>query len=554
MATKADKLSTQAYFKEARAWETSKTVASDRSRRLAWYVASGATVVAVLMSASTALLAMRQPDPPVVIRVNDTTGAVDVVSRLKGGDATYDEVTRKYWSELYVRDREGYSRELAEDFYNTVGLMSNAGEQKRYAEFFSPKNPMSPLNVYGDVAKVRILIKGSSFIKWNVLLVRYSKLVDRAGADRPEVTHWAATVVYRFSGAPMSEKDRPHQPARVPGPRIPSRSGRRFRRTGHRSCTGSSCASAAKQCRRAARANSWSSAGNRTRHERRSDPMRRALLLAILVPALALSEVVPPRGAVDPRVRIVDYNPADVVRLVTFFGVSTHVQFGAGEVIRDVAVGDEQAWTLVSRGGNLYVKPKAQNADTNLTVATDKRVYQFALTVGHRSERDPTAWSDPNLIFSLSFRYPDEEAAKRVAAAAAQVQANNGADRNARMKALLAEAKHAGGNDDYWVAGSPEISPTAARDDGRFIYLSFSNNRDMPAVFAVEEDGSESLVNTSVDANTIVVQRMVRRLALRKGSASICIVNKSFDFDSGRDNASGTIAPDVQRVLKGSQQ
>ena len=279
--------------------------------------------------------------------------------------------------------------------------------------------------------------------------------------------------------------------------------------------------------------------------------MKKLLILFCLLPALAWSEVVPPRGAVDARVRVVDYDASDVVRLVTFFGVSTHVQFGPGEVIRDIAVGDEQAWTIVSRGGNLYVKPKAQNADTNLTVATDKRVYQFALTVGTRSEKDPKAWSDPNLIFSLSFRYPDEEAARRAVAAAAAVQAVKVAERDADLKARLVEAKKAGGNEDYWAAGSPEIAPTAARDDGRFIYLTFSNNRDMPAVFAVEEDGSESLINTSVDANTIVVQRMVRKLVLRKGKAVVCLVNKSFDFDSGRDNTSGTIAPDVQRVLKG---
>ena len=208
MQPKADKQNQDAYFREARAWETSKTVAIERSRRNAWRVTSGAVAVAVLMSGTAAMLATRQPDPPVVIRVNDTTGTVDVVSRLKAGDATYDEVTRKYWTELYVRSREGYSRELAEDYYNTVGLMSGAVEQKRFADFFTPKNPMSPLNVYGEATKVRVIIKGSSFIKKDVLLVRYARLVERPGSDRAEVSNWAATVVFRFSGAPMSEKDR----------------------------------------------------------------------------------------------------------------------------------------------------------------------------------------------------------------------------------------------------------------------------------------------------------------------------------------------------------
>ncbi|KWF77588.1 conjugal transfer protein [Burkholderia diffusa] len=282
--------------------------------------------------------------------------------------------------------------------------------------------------------------------------------------------------------------------------------------------------------------------------------MKRLLIVVMLAPLLALStqamaEVTPSRGDYDARVRIVDYNPDNVVRLTTFYGVSTHVQFGDGEVIRDVAVGDDQAWNIVPRGNHLFIKPKETKADTNVTVVTDKRVYQFALIVQPHDMRNDRAWRDPNLIFSLSFRYPEEEAAKRQAKAEADRLKNRMGD----MKAKLADAKHAGGNNDYWVAGSTEVSPTAARDDGRFIYLTFSNNRDMPAVYATDESGAESLINTSVDGNTIVVNRMVRKLTLRKGKAVACIVNKAFDLDGGTDNTNGTIAPSVERVIKGAQ-
>ena len=80
------------------------------------------------------------------------------------------------------------------------------------------------------------------------------------------------------------------------------------------------------------------------------------------------------------------------------------------------------------------------------------------------------------------------------------------------------------------------------------------NNRDMPAVYATDADGTESLVNTNVEGNEIVVHRMVRKLTLRKGAAVACVVNKSFDLDGGRDNTTGTVAPDVQRVIRGVRQ
>lgn len=278
--------------------------------------------------------------------------------------------------------------------------------------------------------------------------------------------------------------------------------------------------------------------------------MKRLVCIALLIPALAWAELTPPKGAFDSRVRVVDYNPADVVKLTTFYGVSTHVQFGAKEEIKDVAVGDQQAWDIVPRGSHLFIKPKAQKADTNVTVVTDKRVYQFALIVEPRNVRDATAWRDPNLVFSLSFRYPDEEAARLTA----QARAAEAKAAQTDVKGKLAEAKKRDENRDYWVAGSEEVSPTAARDDGRFIYLTFSNNRDMPAVYSVDEEGKEALVNTNVEGNEIVVQRMVRKLTLRKGNAVACVVNKSFDLNGGRDNSTGTVAPDVERVIKGAQQ
>lgn len=277
--------------------------------------------------------------------------------------------------------------------------------------------------------------------------------------------------------------------------------------------------------------------------------MKRLLLIALLVPSLALAELTPPKGSFDPRVRVVDYNPLNVVKLSTFYGVSTHVQFSDNEKIEDVAVGDDQAWKVVPRGNHMFIKPQAKNADTNITVVTDKRTYQFAVVVQPRPLKDSTAWSDPNLIFSLTFHYPDDDAAKLAASAKKDALKS----KLGEIKGKLLDAKKEGQNFDYWVAGSQEISPTAARDDGRFIYLTFSNNRDMPAVYSVDDAGNEALINTNVDGNTIVVQRLVKSLMLRKGSSVASVINKSFNLDGGVDNTSGTVAPDVERVIKGAK-
>lgn len=273
--------------------------------------------------------------------------------------------------------------------------------------------------------------------------------------------------------------------------------------------------------------------------------MRHLLLIAaFLAPTLACGEVTPPKGNVDPRVRIIDYNPNEVVKISTFYGVSTHVQFAQGETYMDSSLGDSAAWKLARSGNNFFVKPVATNANTNLTVLTNKRTYQFILVVNRRSIKDARAYADPNLIYSLRFRYPEDEANQIAATATRQALGANLAGAKSPENGIQ--------NLNYWVAGSDEISPTAARDDGRFIYLTFSSNRDMPAIYAVDQEGNEALINTNVtDGNTIVIQRMVPHLMLRKGKAVASVINKSFDPNGGRDNTTGTVAPSVERVIKG---
>lgn len=283
--------------------------------------------------------------------------------------------------------------------------------------------------------------------------------------------------------------------------------------------------------------------------------MKLLCYIALLLPLLCHAEITPPKGKFDPRVRVVDYNPLDVIRLSTFYGVSTHVQFAEGEKIVDTAVGDDQAWTVVDRNNHLYIKPKATKADTNVTVVTSKRTYQFSLVVQPRPIKDSTAWSDPNLIYTLIFNYPDEVAAHRAAAQAAiEQQANQKLAAN-DIKNRLKEAQAANTNTDYWMAGSPEISPSVARDDGRFIYLEFNNNTDMPAIYSVDAAGNEALINTNViDGNTIVIQRLVPSLILRKGKYVVSVINKSFDLKNGKNNNTGTVSAAVERVIKGIEQ
>lgn len=335
------------------------------------------------------------------------------------------------------------------------------------------------------------------------------------------------------------------------------------------------------------------------------------LVLGFAVVDGAHAEFIPDGSQNDPRVRVMDYKPLELIKLSTYYGVSTFVQFAQTESIRDVAVGDEGAWNIVPRGNRLFIKPRAKHADTNVTVVTDRRVYHFALVVEKFGEKDSNAWRSKNLVYALHFRYPLEEAqtqaslleqrAREVRGVAEQellklrlamavdvpeirsarpVRSSerarftdfevNGAAGDAALSsglstsvekessaagakggaAKIARIDSSSGNADYWIAGSPEISPTAIRDDGQFTYLTFSNNRDMPAVYASDKDGVEALINTNVNGNMIVAHRVLPYLTLRKGDLAVCVENRSFNWDAGRDNITGTVSSGVVRVVK----
>ena len=118
------------------------------------------------------------------------------------------------------------------------------------------------------------------------------------------------------------------------------------------------------------------------------------------------------------------------------------------------------------------------------------------------------------------------------------------------VNGALQRAEHAPPeNVDYWYCGSPELKPIAASDNGIETRLTFGARSELPAVFVLNDDGSESLVNFSIDEGDVIVQRIARRFILRRGKLVGCIVNEGF-LGAGERLKSGTISPAVTRVVK----
>lgn len=279
-----------------------------------------------------------------------------------------------------------------------------------------------------------------------------------------------------------------------------------------------------------------------------------ALLLALLAASPAASAVEVPRGsALDARVKHVAYKENEVVAVYVSQGMATHIKFAPGEEVRFVASGFGEGWTIAQRENNLFLKAKsiAQGEglpglspvpgqwDTNLVVTTSVRDYSFQLHLIGPSSGRAKLPHDSRQAYRIVFSYPDQDA-ERVRAAADAAKAK---ERLAQRPAIR--------NTNYTMQvgkRSSSIAPTMAYDDGLFTYLQFPNNREIPAVFLVNEDGTESLVNTNVRDDVVVVQRVAKRLTLRLGKAVVAVFNEAYNLD-GVKPTNGTTVPGVDREV-----
>jgi type IV secretion system protein VirB9 len=82
-------------------------------------------------------------------------------------------------------------------------------------------------------------------------------------------------------------------------------------------------------------------------------------------------------------------------------------------------------------------------------------------------------------------------------------------------------------NDAYTATGSSQVQPSRIFDDGTATYFEWPKDKSLPAIFAISEDGSESLVNTNVRGDYVVVDQIATRFRLRDGKNVVTVLNQA---------------------------
>lgn len=230
----------------------------------------------------------------------------------------------------------------------------------------------------------------------------------------------------------------------------------------------------------------------------------------------------------EKKFRAFVYNPNDVYRYLGHYTYQGFIEFEADEQIATITMGDSSAWLFEHLGNRLFLKPVSDNANTNMTVITNKRVYHFDLIA-----KEAKGIDDKDLIFVAKFVYPDEKD-KNILEFPKIPPSDEPDMRNLSVY-----------NFNYEFTGEPSVAPSKVFDNGQFTYFQFTNkNAEVPAIFSVDSAGFESLVNFRPAGDYIVVERVASQFTLRNGSEIVCIYNNNM-LRSGK-----IISPPAAPVLK----
>ena len=183
------------------------------------------------------------------------------------------------------------------------------------------------------------------------------------------------------------------------------------------------------------------------------------------------------------------------------------IELQAGEVVRDVLVGDTVRWKVepatsgpvTRQATHLIVKPSEPGLVTSMVVTTSLRTYHIQLK-SHST----------NYMARIGFEYPQDISAKL-------------ADINARLEASTIPGAGVPAerlNFAYSVSGKARWRPARVYGDGTKTYIQFPRSisgQDAPVLFVVS-GGENRIVNYRMKGDMMIVDYDVERAVLISGT------------------------------------
>jgi type IV secretion system protein VirB9 len=212
--------------------------------------------------------------------------------------------------------------------------------------------------------------------------------------------------------------------------------------------------------------------------------------------------------AIDSRIKTFIFSENEIFRVVINFGYQTSIEFGEGEEIQTISAGNNFAWQLTPIGRRLFIKPLEENILTNMTILTNKRVYQFEI-----QSKSATYATDEELAYVIRFFYNDEDIDNKMPSVVAQE-----AEPIPAIKPF---------NFNYTLSGPDSIAPVKVFDDGINTFLKFDSNLHFTPKISAVRDGETTLLKPKKRADYIVVNTVNKEFKIEHGNDVVHVYNEN---------------------------
>jgi type IV secretion system protein VirB8 len=196
------------YYEQAATWNHDRLKALNSSRRIAWWVAGAAAVIAVLEALALAFLAPLKTVVPYTLMVDRTTGFVQALKPTEKAMIAPDTALIQSFLVQYVTARESFDINTLASAYRKVALFSADQARNSYLSMMQPNNPQNPLALYPRNAVIETRIKSVSPTGRDTAFVRFEMVRTDANDQAQPPSSWVAVIRYRYSGEPMKLEDR----------------------------------------------------------------------------------------------------------------------------------------------------------------------------------------------------------------------------------------------------------------------------------------------------------------------------------------------------------
>lgn len=183
----------------------------EKSNKRAWLIAIISAIIALASICAIAYMTPLKQSVPYVIRVDNTTGMVDIITSVKDTEFSSNEALDKYFTSLYVKTREGYHYNLLTQDYTLTQILSSPQVAQDYIKIYEGANARQEVLKNDNEVSIDInsvVLGESADIK--TATIRFNattSALSNSGKNTVQTSAKVATLSYEYSPADLTTED-----------------------------------------------------------------------------------------------------------------------------------------------------------------------------------------------------------------------------------------------------------------------------------------------------------------------------------------------------------